>query len=125
MQNVNHEPEKEMEVATVGLSRNNIAYDLNISPHRLEVPYKDQTICYVFSSDLYKQKFYDRLFEHREKITESLSKRFGVQVENDILSDLKLYMTIEKRGFLIITKDGKIAWQKDIILDGDRLMKRN
>ena len=109
---------------TVKLSRNNIAYDLHISPHRLEVPYKNDTICYVFSSNLYKENFYNRLFEHREKIYESLSKRFGVRVENEILADLKLYMTIEKRGFLIITKEGKIEWQNDITLDGGMLTMR-
>ena len=106
----------------MALTRNNVAYNLNESPHRLEVPYEQQSLIYVFSSEFYKTNFYNRFLDHREKISESLSKRFGFRVENDLLSDLKLYTSIEKRGFLVIKGEDKIVCQENITLDGARLM---
>ena len=106
----------------MALTRNNVAYNLNESPHRLEVPYEQQSLIYVFSSEFYKTNFYNRFLDHREKISESLSKRFGFRVENDLLSDLKLYTSIEKRGFLVIKGEDKIVCQENITLDGAKLM---
>lgn len=102
----------------VALTRNNVAYNLNESPHRLEVPYDQGSLIYVFSSEFYKTNFYNRFLDNREKINESLSKRFGFNVQNDLLSDLKLYTSIEKRGFLIIKDEEKIVCQENITLDG-------
>ena len=109
----------------MALTRNNVAYNLNESPHRLEVPYDQQSLIYVFSSEFYKTNFYNRFLDNREKISESLSKRFGFRVQNDLLSDLKLYSSIEKRGFLIIKGEDKIVCQENITLDGTLLMKQS
>lgn len=107
------------------LTRNNIAYDFEISPYFLEVPYENTMLKYVFSSRLYKENFYNKYIENREKINNSLSNRFGIDIEIDILCDLKLYVTIEKRGFLI-WKDGvKITCLECIKLDGMKMMKKN
>lgn len=106
----------------MALTRSKIAYDLNESPHRLEVPYDQQIIEYVFSSDLYKRKFYSSFIENREKVCDSLTRRFGFQIQNDVLCDIRLYTMIEKRGFLII-KDGVKVCRENIILDGTKLMK--
>lgn len=107
----------------MALTRNNVAYNLNESPHRLEVPYDHESVIYVFSSEFYKLNFYNRFLDNREKISESLSKRFGFRVQNDLLSDLKLYTSIEKRGFLIFKGEDKIVCQENITLDGAKLMK--
>ena len=109
----------------MALTRNNVAYNLNESPHRLEVPYDQQSVIYVFSSEFYKTNFYNRFLDNREKISESLSKRFGFRVQNDLLSDLKLYTCIEKRGFLIFKDEDKIACQENITLDGALLTKQS
>ena len=109
----------------MGLTRSNIAYNLEESPHRLEVPYDFGVITYVFSSELYRRNFYDRFLENREKISESLSRRFGFQVNNDVLSDIRLYGSIEKRGFLLIKGEERILWQEDIVLDGGTLTKKS
>lgn len=109
----------------MALTRNNVAYNLNESPHRLEVPYDRQTLTYVFSSEFYKTNFYNRFLDNRERISESLSRRFGFQVQNDLLSDLKLYTSIEKRGFLIFKGEEKIVCQENITLDGAQLMKQS
>ena len=109
----------------MALTRNNVAYNLNESPHRLEVPYDQQSVVYVFSSEFYKTNFYNRFLDNREKISESLSKRFGFRVQNDLLSDLKLYASIEKRGFLIFKGEDKIVCQENITLDGAMLTMRS
>ena len=108
-----------------GLTRSAVAYDLNISPHRLEVPYGADTVTYVFSSALYRKNFYERFLDNREQINASLSKRFGFRIENDALCDLKLYTTIEKRGFLIFKNEVKFVCREDIILDGINLTMRS
>lgn len=110
----------------VKLTRNNIAYDFRVSPYRLAVPYQDQTLCFVFSSELYKKKFYEQHLENREKINESLTKRFGFRVDHELLCDLKLYCSIEKRGFLIIEErtGQEYLWLDNLTLDGGRLTMR-
>lgn len=107
------------------LSRNNIAYDFNISPYSVTVVYGGCEIKYVFSSNMYKRNFQQRMQSNREKINQSLSNRFGFTINQDILSDLKLYITIEKRGFLLC-KDGiKMECLNNLVLDGDNLMNKN
>ena len=107
------------------LTRSNIAYDLSISPHRVSVTYGESSLEFVFSSNLYKTKFLEKQFINREQIENSLTKRFGVTVRHPILSDVRLYTTIEKRGFLIV-KDGVEAQCPDrIILDGERVTLKN
>jgi len=79
----------------------------------------------VFSSALYRRNFYARFLDNRETISASLSKRFGFEVNNDLLADLKLYTTIEKRGFLIFKNEVKIECRENIILDGHNLTRRS
>lgn len=107
------------------LTRDNIAYDFNISPHKLTVNYPDDNITFVFSSNLYKTNFEKRLEENRENINNSLSKRFGVIIKADKIADLRLYQNIEKRGFLLYKGLVKIECQNDIILDGQNLTLKN
>lgn len=103
----------------VKLTRNNIAYDLKLSPHKLLIKYDDNlSIDYIFSSNLYVSKFIERLEDNRESINKSLTKRFGYQITNNVLCDLNLYSKIEKRGFLVKINGDYAECQKDIILDG-------
>ncbi len=108
------------------LTRSQIAYDLSISPHRLTVTYgENNPLVFVFSSDLYKRKFLEKQEEHREQISESLSKRFGVKVRQPLVADLRLYTTIEKRGFLLIKDGVECKWPEKIALDGERVILLN
>lgn len=104
------------------LTRSKVAYDLNISPHRINMLYDNQEITFVFSSDLYKRKFHDKLTETRNYYNDSLTNRFGVTVALDMLSDLKLYTTIEKRGFLLFVDGDKIECQNNITFGGGRMI---
>lgn len=103
------------------LTRSKIAYDLSISPHRLTVTYGERSLDFVFSSDLYRRKFLEKQEAHRDQISNSLTKRFGVTVKNSILADLKLYTTIEKRGFLLVRNGVEVQCLDEIILDGENL----
>lgn len=102
----------------LNLTRSGIAYDLNISPHKLKITYDNDVVKFVFSSDLYKNIFLKKLEENREKINESLSNRFGFTIKNDVLCDIKLYSTIEKRGFLLDFNGKNIECLNTIKLDG-------
>lgn len=103
------------------LTRSNIAYDLTISPHETNIAYPEGVITYVFSSDLYRQKFAEKLEDNRAKINASLTNRFGFEIKNNILCDLKLYTSIEKRGFLLYKDGRKLQCLNEIILDGSKI----
>lgn len=115
------------------LTRRGIAYDLKSSPHRYNVIYGEgrsfpenmsgKNITFVFSSKLYKDKFIKQYKSNRKKINESLSNRFGFSVEFDILADLKLYCSIEKRGFLIYQNGEAFECLGSIILDGEKMTR--
>ena len=107
------------------LTRNGIAYNLSLSPYKLNIEYgKNDYITFKFSSDLYKDKFLNKLQENRVSINESLSKRFGFNILNEKLCDLKLYSSIEKRGFYIETKEGIYECLNTIKLDGQNKIQK-
>ena len=99
-------------------TRNGIYYDLAMSPYQVTL----QDLNYYFSSKLHMRKFLKQFPQHRVKINESLSNRFGVTVNLHVLPDLVLYRKIETRGFYVTTSEGdKISWLHNIILDGDKV----
>lgn len=107
------------------LTRNGIAYNLKLSPYEHVVQYSNgESIKYKFSSLLYKEKFIEKIDGNREKINESLSKRFGIGMSNEVLCDLKLYSSIEKRGFLIENKEGYYKCLNTIKLDGQNMIQK-
>lgn len=98
---------------------------LDESIHRYTVQYsEDDLLTFVFSSELYMNIYKRKLEENRSKINESLSKRFGYEIENNKLADLKLYSATEKRGFYIIGKE-EFKCLNNIKLDGANLIQRN
>ena len=97
---------------------------LDESIHRIDIKYQDETLTYVFSSELYMNIFYKKVNEHRQKINNSLSKRFGFEIEVNKIADLKLYTTTEKRGFLILGKE-EFRCLDNLKLIGANLMKLN
>lgn len=107
------------------LTRSKVAYNLGISPHKHTINYGDDEVTYVFSSDLYRRKFVERLNENRETINTSLTGRFGYKCSIDSLCDLKLYSSIEKRGFLVIVNNEEIICQENITLGGQIVITRN
>lgn len=107
------------------LTRNGIAYDLKGTPYIHCVIYEKDGVEYRFSSERYKEKFIEKLEENRTKINESLSNRFGFKVINHVLSDLKLYSSIEKRGFLIFYNGVPVECQDNITLDGHKMIMKS
>ena len=105
----------------VKLSRNGIANDLRVTPFTKKINYASNNyLIFCFSSQLYLNKFNERLEENREKISSSLSNRFGFEVVNEVLCDIKLYSSIEKRGFLLKNHKEGFECLESIILDGKR-----
>lgn len=103
------------------MTRNGIVHDLRKSPHKFIISYKENYfVTFFFSSELYKTKFEERLYEHRQLINSKLSKRFHFAIQNESISDVVLYSTIEKRGFLIKSSlDNKeIPCLEKVRLDG-------
>lgn len=110
----------------VKLSRGGTTNDLKATPFTKKINYAcNNYIIYCFSSQLYLTKFKERLEENREKINSSLSNRFGFKIENDVLCDIKLYSSIEKRGFLIKNHKEGFECLESIRLDGKRMTARN
>ena len=103
------------------MTRNGIVYKLELSPYKAII----EDVTYMFSSVNHLDKFMEKLNENRDTISYSLSKRFGVNVNLAILSDIVLYSKIETRGFLISYKGVFYSCKKDIILNGATLTKKN
>lgn len=95
---------------------------LDESIHRIEVEYSEDTkLIFVFSSELYKNIFTKNIDSNREKINAVLSKRYGFNIKNNIIADIKLYKEKEKRGFLIIG-NREYRCLNDIQLNGQKLI---
>lgn len=79
-------------------------------------------ITYYFSTDLHRRKFLLNLQDNRQLISKKLSKRYHFKIENNLLADLYLYITVENRGFLIEDKRGGVCKCLDgVKLDGETL----
>lgn len=105
-------------------TRKGVERDLSISPFIYEVIYDDDKIEFVFSSKINYNKFNARILNNRINISKSLSHRFKMNINLDILADIVLYQKIEHRGFLIKVNNEVIEWLNIIILDGKiRILK--
>ena len=107
------------------LTKRGIAYNLEKSPYEVEIEYQDETIKYKFSSLYYVNMFNDKLESNRNEINRSLSNRFGFTIQNDKISDLRLYSKVEKRGFLIETSKEVIKCLDIIKLGGLNKIQKN
>lgn len=103
------------------LTRGGVAYNLNDSPFRTTIKYQHEILTFVFSSNYIANKFINKISSNREKLKETLTKKYNIEITNDILADITLYMKTEKRGFLIIGRDAYTC-QNNIKLDGGNLM---
>lgn len=107
------------------LTRAKIAYNLYKTPYTLERVYEGQTIKYHFSSELYREKFESRTEENRYNLDFSLLNRFGFVINSGLIADLRLYSSIEKRGYLISVNGEYVECQSNITLDGLKMTLRN
>lgn len=102
-------------------TRNGVFYDLKHSTYRHE----ENDMVFVFSSKNHLEKFKMKIFENREKINDSLSRRFNFNIDVSALADIVLYNKIETRGFLIVSKGGTELCQRNIIFAGGKATRRN
>jgi hypothetical protein len=104
------------------LTRYGITRNLVESPYTYTMDYGYEELTFHFSSELYLSKFIERYINNRSEVNESLTNRFKIKVKCDILADLKLYSSIEKRGFYIASTIGSITCLSNIRLDGLELI---
>lgn len=98
-------------------TRHGIYLNLKDSSYRVKVG----NFTYVFSSDLYMLKFLDTYMAHRDELSFKLSTRYHFKIRVTTWADVILYEKIEKRGFLIYTKDGIELCKERIVLNGDMM----
>lgn len=103
------------------ITRNGIVYKLELSPYTATV----EGVTYMFSSVNHLCKFMEKLDENREIISNSLSRRFGVAINFNVLYDIVVYSKIETRGFYIEYEGVPYTCKKDIILSGATLTKKH
>lgn len=109
----------------VKLTRGGICYNLEKTPFFIINKYDNKKVTFNFSSEFYKNKFINQIEEHRNKINQSLSKRFGLVVINPILSDIVLYSKIESRGFYLLIDDEEYKCLNNIKLNGVNQIQKN
>lgn len=108
------------------LTRRGVCYNLYKTPYQIEYQYENgAAITFMFSSQNNLDKFNERLNDNREKINDSLSKRFKFAIKQDIICDLKLYKIVETRGFLICSNGEYIECLEHIQLNGVEVTKKN
>lgn len=104
------------------LTRNGICYDLKESPYYINL--RDYTM--YFSSKFNRDRFLRDEKKERDRLNESMSKRFGFDVNMDNIAFIRLYTKIEKRGFYIKTKNGsEVTCQESLKFAGLRVKKKN
>jgi len=85
-------------------------------PYPIHMPTE---IYYCFSTHLRRQKFRELKNTNRITTNERITKRYGIDFKNDLLSDLYLYRTIEHDNGIKIIVNGRIITEWDRVkLDG-------
>ena len=109
------------------LTRGGICYDLKVSPFTVTVYYQNvhDYVTYVFSSELNRVKFLERMDSQREKIENSFTKRFGYTIKHNLIADIQLYQMIENRGFLIQINGDNLECLNSIKLDGSKMTRND
>ena len=107
------------------LTRNGIAKDLSKSPYIFTVVIDDNKLDLYFSSKLHLNKFVQKRSENYAMIYNYLYKRFKVQENCVMLSDLNLYNKIENRGYYIKLNGEIFRCNNKIVLSGGYKMSKN
>lgn len=87
------------------LTKNGICYDLENSPFICATPFFE----YRFSSGTHLRKFKDNVDSRKSWLNDSMSRRFHIDVDMEILAELQLYMQVETRGFYV--SGGEKVWR--------------
>lgn len=109
----------------MSLTRNGISYKFHESPYETKVTYENIDLIFRFSSANNVKKFLNKSTNNRDVVNSSLSKRFKINVTLNFLADLKLYTSVETRGFLIISEGNYFECLEEVEFDGHHLTKKN
>lgn len=86
------------------LTANGVCYDLERTPFVEDWG----NLVFHFSSETHARKFREKAKVKEEWLCDSLSRRFHISIDASALAVIQLYMQIEKRGFFIVSKRGRI-----------------
>lgn len=87
------------------LTKNGICYNLDESPFVCSTPFFE----YRFSSGKHLEKFRENAEKRKAWLNDSMSRRFHIDVDMEILAELQLYVQVETRGFYV--SDGEKVWR--------------
>ena len=81
-------------------------------------------LVYYFSSFLHNQKYIEKYEANREFVSNNLTKRYKIPVEYNRLADIYLYITIETRGFYVVSSYSRevYEWPGVVKLIGEKKM---
>lgn len=103
-----------------------IAYDFTSSPYHYIIKYDEKTIIkYIFSSNLNVERYKNKLASNRKYHNDSLSNRYKMNINLNLIADLKLYTGVEKRGFLLFLNEDMITCLENVELVGTTIRSRN
>ena len=106
----------------VRISAHGVVYDLQHSPFF----YERNGMLFRFSSEMHLNKFMSKVRSKEEWLSDSLSRRFHVEVDASIMADLQLYYQVETRGCSIQLEDGgEITCQEEEIAINCQIDKLN
>lgn len=105
------------------LTRHGVCYNLEESPFFSEW----YGYTFYFSSAKHKESFDAKLPVRIPWLNDSLSRRFKVRVDVDVLAVFQLYMQVETRGFLVEGFEREDTWRSadQVVFDGLQVRRRD
>lgn len=89
-------------------TRRGVYHNLNESKYAIS----NTEIAFFFSSEYLMNKFLDNYESHRITFNDKIDKLMDTTLNMDMLADIKLYETTEKRGFKVSLKGANMNWQE-------------
>lgn len=97
-------------------TKSGVVYDVSYSPFVSQ----RHGLTFFFSSMSHKEKFDSNVTMKENWLSDSLSRRFKINVDAKVLAAIQLYINVETRGFYIEDSEGnEYKWQDDVIFRGD------
>lgn len=96
------------------MTKYGVVYDLEKSHYSFRI----DNITYYFSSLIHLSKFTKGYYENRHKVNETVSNRYGMTIELNLIADIHFYSKIETRGFYIMYGKEVYTCKKAITLSG-------
>lgn len=111
---------KEVEITVSVKSRSNVFKILSESNFIFE----EGRIKYFFASATHLEKFIELKEVNRERINESLTRRFKIKLCLNEMCDIVLYSKVETRGFYLEIEGVGYSWISNLELNGIKTIEK-